>query len=177
MNRLCFRWALAIALTSLTMAAVGQPIVQLDRIVVASSGTYAQTGNLSLSFTVGEPATLTAVTLSGSLVVTMGFQQPVQDDLVGIQGPVSVPVEYEVFPNPTSGLLFLKLSSEQPVTLTVDVLDARGRHTSVPSQRLGFVGTNETIFNFSSLADGIYLLRVRELEGKVLKTLKIQKVQ
>jgi len=148
----------------------------LQRLVFASGGVAADEDSVHLSFTIGEAITPTATTLSGTLEVTMGFQQPIQEfDVVGL--PEVSEVGYEVFPNPTSGLISLKLNSERPVTLLVEVLDARGRSTAVPTQRLGFVGTNESTINLSTLADGLYLLQIRELEGQMFKTLKIQKVQ
>jgi len=153
-----------------------QAQASLQRLVFASGGVAAEVDSVQLSYTIGETITPTATTLSGTLEVTMGFQQPIQElDVTSV--PSTIQVGYEVFPNPTSGLLSLKLSSEKPVTLLVDLLDTRGRRTSVPSQRLGFVGSNESTFNLSTLADGVYLLQIREVEGRMLKTLKIQKVQ
>ncbi len=153
-----------------------QAQISLQRLVFASGGVAADESNIHLSYTIGEAITPTATTLSGTLEVTMGFQQPIQAlDVVGL--PEVIDVGYEVFPNPTSGLISLKLNSERPVTLLVELLDARGRSTAVPTQRLGFVGTNESTLNLSTLADGLYLLQIREIGGHLLKTLKIQKVQ
>lgn len=174
--------AMFVRISILLMSCLGvclsqaQAQTSLQRLVFASGGVAADEDSIHLSFTIGETITPTATTLSGTLEVTMGFQQPIQElDVVGL--PEVIDVGYEVFPNPTTGLISLKLNSDRPITLLVDVLDARGRSTMVPTQRLGFVGSNESTFNLSALADGLYLLQIREVEGRLLKTLKIQKVQ
>lgn len=171
----CFCLLILAGLPPVLQAQAGT-IVKLERLVVASGGGTGTADSLNVMFTLGEPATTTAVTLGGQLVLTMGFHQA-DRELVSIEQPEPVTVDYQVFPNPTRGLLSLQLTSDVPVTLLVDVLDAQGRRTTVPTQRLGFVGNNETILNLSALADGMYLLQIREVEGKTLQTLKIQKIQ
>jgi hypothetical protein len=65
----------------------------------------------------------------------------------------------EVFPNPTSGKLTVKFSSDNEAPCTISVSDLTGRilksetHSSV-------VGENENILDLSGLTKGIYFIRI-----------------
>lgn len=152
----------------------------LERFVFASGGAEEETTTgLAASYTIGEPIAGFSETLGGTLIVIMGFQQPSELDSVDVslEEVREVVVNYEVFPNPTAGLLNLKVSSEQRAALTAKILDIRGRETTVPSQQLNFVGGYETVFDLSILSEGTYLLQLLEENGTLRKTLKIQKVE
>ena len=47
--------------------------------------------------------------------------------------------------------------------------------TVVPEQRLGFVGSFETLFDLTPLPEGMYILRLYDEDRQLLESLKIQK--
>ena len=150
--------------------------LSLDRQVIGTTGGYGQVGTLSLSYTMGEMSTKTAITTNGMLILTQGFQQPDTGFFVGIEKPIAFPVEYTIYPNPTSGVLRVDLTTDRIATVIMDVHDMRGRKTSVPLQNIRFEGTRTTIFNLEALADGFYLFNFRNEKGELIKTEKVQKV-
>ena len=48
--------------------------VSIERYVIAPLGHYDTGGTLSLSYTVGEPAVTTLLSINGTLILTQGFQ-------------------------------------------------------------------------------------------------------
>jgi hypothetical protein len=63
----------------------------LSPVVLASSGNYYESANVSLSWTLGEIATETYT--SGNIILTQGFQQPTSVSLTGINVDVLVYLE------------------------------------------------------------------------------------
>ncbi|MCB0837929.1 MAG: T9SS type A sorting domain-containing protein [Bacteroidetes bacterium] len=164
-------------LSFLLTSIAGFSQLSLDRQVIATLGHYEKVGSLELSYTSGELAIETAITTNGMLILTQGFQQPdTAGSFVGIDPPVAFPVEYSIFPNPTSGVLQVELVSDKPAVVMMDVYDLRGRKTIVPVQILRFTGTKSTVFNLEILSDGFYLFNFRDQKGKLLKTEKVQKI-
>lgn len=149
----------------------------LAPIVFGTAGIFLEnsTDSISLSFTMGEMMTQTAITQNGTLVLTQGFQQPEQFELVGIFVPPELTVDYQVFPNPTAGQLTLKLAGKEPTLLFVGIYDLRGSQTVIPEQRLGFIGQFETIFDLSPLPEGMYFLRIYDESRQLVETIKVQK--
>ncbi len=146
--------------------------------VFATTGGFftSPSDSLTLSFTMGEMMTRTAVTQNGTLILTQGFQQPERFELVGIFVPPELTVEYRAYPIPTASTLTLELDGKEPTTLFAAVYDMRGRMTTVPEQRLGFVGQFRTLFDLSELTEGNYFLRIYDENRNLIETLKIQKV-
>jgi hypothetical protein len=162
---------------SMLIVIAGHAQLSLDRQVIATLGNYAEAGGLELSYTSGELAIETAITTNGMLILTQGFQQPdTAGDFVSIDPPVAFPVEYNIFPNPTSGVLKVELISDKSVTVVMDIYDMRGRKTLIPVQKTRFSGLKTTVFNLGILSDGFYLFNFRDENGKLLKTEKVQKV-
>ena len=76
----------------------------LSRQVIGSTGS----ANEQLSSTTGETVVNTAV--SGTFILTQGFQQP-DNTTVGIRQPIEVVVSYNLYPNPALDLITLELNS------------------------------------------------------------------
>lgn len=149
--------------------------VSIERYVIAPLGHYDTGGTLSLSYTVGEPAVTTLLSINGTLILTQGFQQP-EILPVGIDDPYELLVDYSIFPNPTTEVLNVKLSADIPVDLKLAVVDVRGRSTGLTIQEIRVVGEKTTIFNLGTLADGFYFLNVLTNSGELVQSFKVQKV-
>ena len=121
----------------LGLVGFSQAQLTIERQVIGTTGHYGQVGPMSISYTMGELITKTAITTNGTLILTQGFQQPdTAGNLVSIDQPIAFPVEYIIYPNPTTGVLKVELTSDKSATVVMDVYDMRGRKTSVPIQKL-----------------------------------------
>ena len=90
---------------------------------------------------------------------------------VATDEPSEVLQDLNVYPNPTSGLLELRLELENATELHAEVYDLTGRR--MLSKALGRqISLNEQI-DFSTLPNGIYLLRLRA--GNAARTIRVIK--
>lgn len=155
-----------------TLSASAQ--VSLERQVIGSTGNFSTSSTMQLSSTVGEAVTQTLI--SGTLVLTQGFQQADRNYWqTGTEDLLELVVSYEVFPNPTSDLLTVRLESEKLVQLQLQLFDLSGKKLAGFEKQLSGQGQLESQFSLSSLSEGIYLLTFLDAEGQVLISHKIRK--
>ncbi|MEL6674452.1 MAG: T9SS type A sorting domain-containing protein [Bacteroidota bacterium] len=140
----------------------------LSRQVISSLGN----DHPQLSYTVGETVVQTAI--SGSFILTQGFHQPDQN-AVGIDKDLAAIVDFRLFPNPARDQLNLELSSPRPLDLRINITDLRGRQVH-PPQRMLVQGTSLQSLDISSLAEGLYLLRLSSQQGATLHTIKFKRL-
>lgn len=160
--------------TLLLIAAVATVSAQsLERQVIASTGGYSEANGVSLSFTVGEPVIETAV--SGSVVLTQGFQQP-DDITTGINDKPSVTVNYTVFPNPTANTITIDLQSDKNVEVELALYDLGGQRISMLDRKTRVEGTAQEEMDLTNLAAAQYILVLSDVNGKPLKNFKVQKI-
>lgn len=141
-------------------AASGQSI---ERSVIGSLGGYSSSGNVSLSFTVGE--TVVSTVSSGSVILTQGFQQPTTAS-TGVK-QVSHFGNLTVFPNPSSGLFQIKLENSlgnNNDLLKAEVYDGAGK--LVLSNQIQINQQNGSI-DLSHLPSGIYHLGLSNSMGSM----------
>lgn len=146
---------------------IAQPIKQQ---VVASSGSYYDNGNVSLSNTVGEPVTPT-LSVSAT-ILTQGFQQPHYDVISSVLENTNSNLKISVYPNPTENNIFIDILSEQGEAAQLTVTDVLGK--LLLNQNLVFNKTNA--INLNHLASGQCFFSITDTQGKLLSTHKIQKV-
>lgn len=146
--------------------------VQLERQVVASGGQSASSANLQLDYTIGEA--VVATHSSANLILTQGFQQPTQKP-VGIAVP-EWNADIKAFPNPTADAVILEVSSSDRLDLLVEVFDIQGRQVPGTGIRMNVDGTATTTLDFSAMAAGQYLVRLRDTTSKLHRTITVQKV-
>lgn len=140
----------------------------LSRQVIGTTGS----ANPQLSYTVGETVVQTAI--SGSFVLTQGFQQP--DQLaVNNQPGFKVDVSYKLYPNPSHDWMILELNSDQYIEVKLDIIDMAGRSVQNDIDMKG-TGTHQKKFDVSDFASGSYLMRIKSVDGKFIKTLKFERL-
>ncbi len=145
----------------------------IERSVISAYGTSATAGNISVDMTVGEVAVTTAQ--AGSILVTQGFHQPT-DGSVSIDKGLGVQVDYKLYPNPSTDFLTLELRAASQTTVFVNVIDARGRLTSLESKTLQLgPSTVETQWNTQLLSEGMYLIVVKNESGQIAGSFRFQK--
>ncbi|MEO0895921.1 MAG: T9SS type A sorting domain-containing protein [Bacteroidota bacterium] len=158
-----------IIFTSLFLASLLSLQAQsLSRQVIGTAGS----DNPQLSYTVGETVIQTAV--SGSFILTQGFQQP--DQLaVNNEKTIQVSVDYKLYPNPSHDWMVLELSSTKDLDLKIDIVDMAGRLVE-KDQGMKVSGTASQQFDVSNFAAGSYLLRIKTSTGQAVKTLKFERL-
>jgi hypothetical protein len=88
-------------------------------------------------------------------VLNAAFQAPL---LVGID-EFGVVKGLNVFPNPTTGELFVEYELPAGLTAQVEVLDALGQRVLTTTASTGN-GYNREVFDLSGVSDGVYLLNI-----------------
>jgi len=135
--------------------------VVLTPSVIASGGGDAETGNLRVSWTIGDLAVATLT--EGNLMITQGFQQPFD---VGVgTNPAETLWEISLYPNPVKDVLMIRFGMEQPADFLIEVRDMTGRILSVREQRHVLPGQVLRI-NTSEYSEGIYVMKLSS-QGRV----------
>ncbi|MFO7616521.1 MAG: T9SS type A sorting domain-containing protein [Bacteroidales bacterium] len=152
---------LVLILFSFALTAKGQE-------VIASGGHHAKSGDVQLSWTIGEPVIGTLK--AGGYILTQGFHQTrlsasAIDDLP-LPG-----LKLSVYPNPFSDLLHLRIDEGDYSHLQYSLLSLEGK-----TLREKKINANQTDIEMGSLPDGYYLLQVRDASGKTVKTYKVAKI-
>jgi len=137
--------------------------------VVASSGNYMESGNYSLSWTLGEPVIATAQ--SGNTILTQGFQQPsynvtsiTQNNLFGF--------EVNVFPNPTPNYITISWKTESTSGVDIFLYDMSGK--LITAKTLSSSDQKASV-NLSQLASEQYIMEVKDKNTSNSKIFKIEK--
>lgn len=142
-----------------------------ERQVIASTGDYASTSNLQVSYTVGEAVIATGT--SSSIIITQGFQQPTASS-VGIE-EMEQGLSVNVYPNPVADILTLEINAANDLTVNATVYNLQGQKTGVSFSNLKVNGTLKTTLDVSVLSIGQYLISFTN-ENSTLGTVRIQKV-
>ncbi len=146
----------------------------LDRQVLGAAGNYASASWGALSSTAGEGVINTSVT--SSLVITQGFQQPLQSD-VAVYEVLASNTSVTVFPVPAADVVNVLIKTDNPVThFTVNLYDMIGQQLILPST-LGMQGSAiNNSYDLRYIANGQYLILVTDDQGRQVKTIKFTKI-
>ena len=134
--------------------------------VVSSGGNYHETGQISISWTLGE--TVIETFGSSDLILTQGFQQPVLSVSTFIEDP-GLDFQITAFPNPTREHVNISTDFLQADDLIYQVYDMQGRF--IISDRLEGAQTRVA---FDDFHPGTYFIRVIR-DNKPVKIFKIIK--
>jgi hypothetical protein len=146
----------------------------VERQAFGLSGGIHQQGSWEVSQTTGEA--LTQSVIAGHITISQGFQQgeaTEQPTEERPQPPISV--TYGIYPNPTVAELYLRFKGEEPITVIAALYDQAGRGLPDFRERIAIDGYTERIWDLSPLAAGVYVLRMIQLDGKLLEALRISK--
>ncbi len=82
------------------------------------------------------------------------------------------PVQTSVYPNPSTGKIFIGYSLSKSMEVSVTVWDMTGRNVSAQSLGYQSEGSHQTELNLESSMDGVYLVRIKSDEGeKIMKVI------
>jgi hypothetical protein len=140
--------------------------------VVSTSGAFFSNGAGMLSTTIGELAAVTTLT-DGSNFLTQGFQQP-WDFNVSVPEIHANGLAFDVYPNPSSGLIILAMNTDRDSKVSVKVYDVLGKavYFETIDHSSGFAAHE---INLKTMSQGIYLLEVSNTEissGQITKSTK-----
>ncbi len=143
----------------------------LDRQVIGSAGAYAEAGNISMSYTVGEAVVATGT--SGTIVLTQGFQQP-DNMMVGIES-IESGISINAYPNPTSGEIILDFTVVNPAEFTIEIFDVSGKLMMNP-ETLKVENSTKHQMDFSEFSSGNYFIVMKNQDGTMNSNIKVQKI-
>jgi len=139
--------------------------------VIGSGGGYAESENISLSWTLGE---LAVSTLSGGdLMLTQGFQQPT---VLGV-GIIANEADWDilVYPNPVGNELRIRFNIQDPEDFLIEIQDVTGRLIQQIQQKNVDPG-DELVINTSTFAYGIYFLKVFTTDRQQVQVTSLRKL-
>lgn len=108
----------------LTTAMYGQGLIRHD--VVSTAGGYGVSGELSVSWTLGELAVHTLKSADETLILTQGFQQSGLT-VTHVENQLGELVDVKIYPNPAESLIHIKFSEPLTEQVTIRLFDADGR--------------------------------------------------
>jgi hypothetical protein len=141
-----------------------------NQVIVPVAGIMAS-GSITYSQTIGETAV--EIIKSPEIVFTQGFQQPrIILSQIEIPGGNGV----EVYPNPATEFVTVKLFGDSSRDFIIEVLNITG--TVVYSDKESFSDAfySEVVIPVNSLYNGIYFIRVLSTDKMINRTFKIEKM-
>ena len=134
--------------------------------LISADGSVYQNSEILLSYSIGE---ITTETLTGSVLLTQGFQQ-VDDVSTGGVDEQNPDPGFTLYPNPCKSELYLSGSISGDVH--IEIYDVRGR--MLLHQKFGF--GNLAVLDVSDLSNGSYLLRIQSEDQGEPQTIHFQKI-
>jgi hypothetical protein len=130
----------------------------LTPFVIASGGNIFSTPSVSLSYTIGEMAMVETYSKSNN-ILTQGFQQP-PPNLATAINPQGFPgLSIKIFPNPSTGKLFVSLIAPYTITISGSLYDATGRKVSTFHIHQSS-GQQNYEYNWNNLNSGVYIMEL-----------------
>jgi hypothetical protein len=132
----------------------------------AAGGDAAGTGGSS-SYTVGQMVYTTATGTNGS--VAQGVQQPYEISITTGVKETTINLEMNVYPNPTTNYLTLKVDDAELSTLHFQLIDLQGK--TIENKK---ITASKTILKMEALPKAVYFLNVIKGNQRI-KTFKVIK--
>ncbi len=149
------------------------PTMAQQQSLLSNAGGFYQNSEISVSWSLGEPVTETFST--ESYTFTQGFQQSRLEPVGVIEPKIGSTLTIEVFPNPTQGLVFVKLNAElislEGVPNRYALYDIRGKKLAEEP-----VKEPQFLIDLNSYIGAVYYLRLFNTEWNTQTTLIIQKI-
>jgi hypothetical protein len=157
---------ISVALIVFCMFGLGIAI-RAQNAIPASGGNATGSGG-TVSYSVGQIVYNKSTGTNGS--VAQGVQQPYEiSAATGIEEAKDISLEIEVYPNPATDILKLKIENYEVKNLRYQLFDING--SLIKDNK---VEGNETSIPMQNLLSSVYFLKVTD-NNKVIKTFKIIK--
>jgi len=164
------KYLLLVGGLGLSLAGVAQ---RLSPSVLAVSGGTATTKTMTLDWTLGETFAETGYT--PERLYTQGFHQPLLQvsELQNLINP-DAGFTITVAPNPVTSYLTVGVTAPQEDPLQLWLTDLNGRQYTLPILP---ATTPSTQVDMTPFPAGTYLLHINSVDGRLLKSYKLIKVQ
>lgn len=136
-----------------------------------AAGDEFTASDITLNWTIGEGIIETFS--NNEMVLTQGFQQPSLKITV-VEESDKIDFQINVYPNPTKDFLTINLLSENDISCTTELFDMSGKLLFSKIFKGREITENVDLTNYSS---NLYILRIIDTNGKLVRTYKIQKIQ
>lgn len=139
---------------------------------IGAQSTFCVGGNISnaspmyLTSTIGEP--ISGALERGGLILHQGQQQPTLS-LFGT-GKYSIGIDAIIYPNPTTDIIFIRIENYNGPSLVAELTNILGQ--SFGGRAIDGVLTT---FNLSALADGVYILSLKDEANQQIRSFKVIK--
>jgi hypothetical protein len=145
----------------------------LSPVVISSSGGFAASSNVMLSYTIGEMAMIQTFT-SANNILTQGFQQP-EGLFVSVPENPIMSGDLLIYPNPNSGNFTLSFASNCNYESVIKLYDLAGQ--VVLTKTINTNNERTTInFDISSFRQGIYIMEIPIKNAKGENTREYHKI-
>lgn len=141
--------------------------------VWASAGDFYKSASMSVTWTMGETVIETYAEPNENLILTQGFNQPTKLLTAIAEHPQNISPIFSVYPNPTSGILRIKLSKPYDRQVEVSLFNTLGQLIQSESW-LPNSAASELEISLENLANGVYFLQISSGEAS-LGVYKVQK--
>jgi len=153
-------------ITSVAFLLLGLGGLHAQESPTATGGEAAGTGGTA-SYSIGQVVYTTATGTNGS--VAQGVQQPYEISVTTGVAETSINLEMNVYPNPTTNYLTLKIDNFELSTLNFQLIDLQGK--VIENKK---VAASNTTITMETLPKAVYFLNVTN-NNQVVKTFKIIK--
>jgi hypothetical protein len=138
--------------------------------VISNGGDYISNSQVYASWTIGEPVTGTIQ--NNSYCFTQGFQQS-RIFLTSVDENLPDKCSIIAYPIPASNQINLELKLDTQREIIIEIFDNAGKSVILKKAK---ASVSPYSINISDLTAGNYLLKISEISGKKLKTIKIVKI-
>jgi hypothetical protein len=128
-------------------------------------------GGYNYSQTIGETAV--EIIGTGEFTLTQGFQQP---GITFILDPPPPGTGVEVFPNPVSDILYIKLWGKESRTFRISIININGMIVYSDEIKYSDNYYNKEEISVSNLISGFYFVRVLSKDGVINRSFKLEKM-
>ncbi len=141
-----------------------------QELLTGTAGEYFETGNLSLSWSLGEVLTETFNT--DKLYLTQGFQQEYDIETSIIQ-KLEKGLQVKLYPNPvTNSLIIEYIDHQKPTNHRLEMFDISGRLIQV-RENLEVINK----IDVEHINSGTYFIRIIDLQEKSIQILIFEKIK
>ncbi len=149
----------------------------IDPSVLATGGGIDSTTQMSLEWTLGEIAVTTLS--SETIMITEGYHQPwlvvseYDDSSITNTSTANLDFQIKINPNPVKSFVNIQMQSSENSEIFINLYSLEGK------QMMGKLKKQSSDYfeiDLSDLSSGLYLLRFTNLNGDVIQTYKLSKI-
>jgi len=136
-----------------------------------AAGDVYNGSDFTLSWSIGEGVIETFS--NNEIVLTQGFHQP-SLKVTLIDEAEDINFHFDVYPNPTRDFVTISYSAEEEINCSTQLFDMSGK--LIYSKALKGKELTEHI-DLTKYSSNIYILRIVDTNGKLVKSYKVQKIK